>query len=239
MFAALDQSGLYGRTSDQEPSLMGLAGATKWFREIFGEKTFADLKLPCGVTAVDLKSGSEIVLSEGSLVDSILATIAVPGILPHVHIGDWELVDGGVLNPVPVSVARALSPKDPVVAVILTEPLGVSAKTWSLPVQRFVPRLVADRLSRLRYAQAFDILVRSLDLVDRAVAEYRLRVDQPEIIVRPAVQTIDVFDKVDVHAVAQKGEEALEKVLPELKELFTWQSRLRRAIGLDSGVQSL
>ena len=232
MFAGLDQAGLYGHLPEQGPSLLGLAGATKWLRDVFGEKTFADLKIPCAVTAVDLTCGCEVVLSEGMLVDAILATIAVPGVLPHVHIGEWELVDGGVLNPVPVSVARSLAPKLPVVAVVLTEPLGVPARTWTLPVPNLLPRALADRLARVSYAQAFDIFLRSLDIVDRAIAEYRLEVDKPEIVIRPAVHHIDLFSKVDVRAVATLGEEATEPILPELEKLFSWQNRLLRSIGV-------
>ena len=231
MFASLDQTSLYGHSSDQAPSLLGLAGASKWLNEVFGEKTFADLKIPCAVTAVDLRSGSEVILSEGRVVDAVLATVAVPGVLPHFHIGDWELVDGGVLNPVPVSVARSLAPGLPVVAVILTEKLGAPAKTWALPMPNLIPRTLVDRLARVSYARAFDTFLRSLDIVDRALAEYRLEVDKPEVLIRPAVHEINLFDKVDVRVVAQIGEDATEIILPELKKLFAWQSRLRRAIG--------
>lgn len=232
MFAGLDQAQLYGHTPEQGPSLLGLAGAAKWLRQVFGEKTFADLKLPCAVTAVDLKCGCEIILSEGRLVDAVLATVAVPGVLPHVHMHEWELVDGGVLNPVPVSVARSLAPKLPVVAVALTEPLGVPARTWTIPLPNLLPRALMDRLSRFSYAQAFDVFLRSLDIVDRAITEYRLEVDKPEIVIRPVVGHLDLFSEVDVHVVAQLGEDAAEKVLPDLKKYFAWQNRLRRAIGV-------
>jgi len=232
MFAGLDQVSLYGRAPNQEPSLLGLAGAEKWLREVFGDKTFADLKLPCAVTAVDLKSGTEVILSHGAVVDAILATVAVPGVLPHVHMHEWELVDGGVLNPVPVSVARSLAPKLPVVAVVLTEPLGIPARTWTLPLPHLLPRALVNRLARVSYAQAFDIFMRSLDIVDRALAEYRLEVDKPEIVIRPVVNHLDVFSKVDVRAVAQLGEQATEVVLPELKKYFAWKNRFRRAIRL-------
>jgi NTE family protein len=158
--------------------------------------------------------------------------VAVPGVLPHVHTNEWELVDGGVLNPVPVSVARLLAPKLPVVAVVLTEPLGVPARTWNFPVPNILPRVLVDRLARVSYAQAFDIFLRSLDIVDRAVAEYRLEVDKPAVIIRPAVHHLDIFSKVDVRAVAQLGEEATEEVLPDLKKYFAWQNRFRRAIGV-------
>ena len=232
MFAGLDQVSLYGRAPNQEPSLLGLAGAEKWLREVFGDKTFADLKLPCAVTAVDLKSGTEVILSHGAVVDAILATVAVPGVLPHVHMHEWELVDGGVLNPVPVSVARSLAPKLPVVAVVLTESLGIPARTWTLPLPHLLPRALVNRLARVSYAQAFDIFMRSLDIVDRALAEYRLEVDKPEIVIRPVVNHLDVFSKVDVRAVAQLGEQATEVVLPELKKYFAWKNRFRRAIRL-------
>lgn len=232
MFAGLDQAGLYGHAPEQGPSLLGLAGAAKWLKQVFGEKTFADLQLPCAVTAVDLTCGCEIILSQGRLVDAILATVAVPGVLPHVHMHEWELVDGGVLNPVPVSVARSLAPKLPVVAVVLTEPLGVPAKTWTIPLPNLLPRALMDRLSRFSYAQAFDVFLRSLDIVDRAITEYRLEVDKPEVVIRPAVHHIDLFTKVDVHQVAQLGEDAAAKVLPDLKKYFAWQNRLRRAIGV-------
>jgi NTE family protein len=231
IFDALDQTQLYGQAADERPSLLGLAGVTKWLREMIGDKTFDDLKIPCVVTAADLKCGYEVILSAGSLVDAILATVAVPGIFPPRMIGEWELVDGGTLDPVPVAPARALRPGLPVIAVVLTTPMGVPAQTWNLPVPDYFPRRLVERISRLRYAQAFDIFSRSLDMVTRAVTEYRLEVDKPEIILRPLVNDIDLLERVDVRAVVQKGEEIVETHLPEIMKLFTWQSRLRRTIG--------
>jgi len=228
LFADLDQTGLYGRGAKDGPSLLGLAGAEKWLDEVFGDRTFADLKLPCAVTAVDLQCGCEVTLSEGRLVDALMATVAIPGIFPSHHINDWELVDGGVLNPVPVSVARMLAPGLPVVAVILTEPLGTPAKTWTMPMPSYLPHQIVDRLARLSYAQAFDIFLRSLDIVDRAVAEYRLAADKPEIIIRPNVHHIDLLGKVDVRNVARYGDDATEVILPELKRVVSWPAKTAR-----------
>jgi len=232
MFASLDQTQLYGHSPEEGPSLLGLAGATKWFKDVIGERTFDDLKIPCALTAADLKSGREIVLSEGPLVDAILATIAIPGIFPARRLGDLELVDGGTLNPVPVAPARALMPKLPVVAVVLTRTMGTPAQTWEIPLPDYIPRNLLERLSKMRYTQALDIFLRSLDMVNRAVTEYRLEVDKPDIVIRPQVTDIDILERVDVHEVARKGEEAVEAILPELKKLFAWQYRLRRAIGV-------
>jgi NTE family protein len=231
IFLKIDQTKLYGRRPHEGPSLLGLGGVSQWLDEVLGGRTFDDLKLPCAMTAVDLNCGCEVILSKGLVRDAVLATIALPGIFPAFRLNDWELVDGGVLNPVPVSVARALAPGLPVVAVVLTEPIGQPARTWGVPMPSLVPRALVDRISRLHLAQAMDIFMRSLDVGNRALAEYRLAVDAPEVLVRPAVAHIDLLDRVDPREVALLGEQALEAVLPDLKRAVAWPARLGRWIG--------
>lgn len=231
IFLKIDQTKLYGRRPHEGPSLLGLAGVSQWLDEVLGERTFDDLKLPLAVTAVDLNCGCEVILSKGLVKDAILSTIALPGIFPSFRLHDWELVDGGVLNPVPVSVARALAPNLPVVAVVLTAPIGQPAHPWGVPVPSIVPRVIVDRISRLNVAQAMDIFMRSIDIGNRAMAEYRLAVDAPEVIVRPAVSHIELLDRVDPREVALLGEQALEAVLPDLKRAVAWPARLGRWIG--------
>ena len=232
MFSLLDQALLYGHAPGEAPSLLGLAGVTNLLEGSLSGRTFADLKLPCILTAVDLKSGNEVLFSNGPLVDAILASIAMPGVFPARYIGDQELVDGGVLDPVPVAPARSLAPKLPVVAVVLTAPMGGPAQPWSIPIPSYLPRMVTMRLRRMRYALALDTFMRSLDIIGRAMTHYRLEVDQPDVIIRPRVTEIDTLDRVDVHAVVQKGEEAVEEVLPALRNMFTWRRRFRRVRGI-------
>jgi NTE family protein len=232
LFASVDQKHLYGHGEGEGPSLLGLAGARKLLTEEIGDRTFADLKTPCILTAADLRCGCEALLSEGSLVDALLATVAIPGIFPPKRIGELELVDGGTLDPVPVAPARSLAPHLPVVAVVLTLPIGVPAQTWNIPMPDYVPHALIERISRLNYSKALDVFLRSIDMIDRAVTEYRLEVDKPDIIIRPPVTHIDILERVDVREVAKLGEQAVEAVLPELKSLFAWHNRLRRAIGV-------
>jgi len=231
-FSGFDQNQIFGHSPEQEPSLMGIAGGEKWLNDTIGGKTFADMRIPCVLTAVDLQGGREVLLSEGSVVDAILASCAIPGVLPARRSGDWELVDGGTLNPVPVAPARSLAPKLPVVAVVLNEPLGVAASSWTFQKPAYLPDLVVRRITQTRTAQAFDVFLRSMDIVSRAVAYYRLEVDNPEIVIRPNVSDIDTLENVDIREVARRGEEAVEAILPELKNLFAWHNRLRRAIGV-------
>lgn len=231
--ASLDQTQFYGHAPNDGPSLMGLAGVTKLLEERIGDATFADLELPCVLTAVDLKSGREVLLSKGRLVDAMLATIAIPGVFPARYIDGLELVDGGALDPVPVAPARKLAPRLPVVAVVLTLPMSVPPQSWRLPLHRYwAGRIVSSLLSRMRYDSVWDIFSRSLDITARAMTQYRLEIDRPEIIIRPQVYDIDTLDVVDVHEVARRGEEAVEAALPQLRSLFTWRNRWRRSIGV-------
>jgi NTE family protein len=229
-FEAVDQIHLYGRAPGDGPSLLGFAGVRKLLDQLLDGKTFDDLRIPCAVTAVDIKSGVEVSLSEGLLQDAVLATIALPGIFPPSHLNGWELVDGGVLNPVPVSVARMLSPSLPVVAVALTDPMDQPLRGYTIPVPGIFPRSIAERIARITLAQSLDIFLRSVDVSSRAVAHFRLQLDKPDVIIRPSVHHLSLLDKVVVADVAQLGEDAVETVLPQLKRAVSWHVRMGKKI---------
>jgi NTE family protein len=230
IFTEVDQSRLYGRDANDGPSLLGLSGVRKWLNQILGDKTFDDLRIPCAVTAVDAKTGGEVILSEGKLKDAILSTIALPGIFPAYRLDKWELMDGGVLNPVPVTVARLLSPNLPIVAVALNDPMDKPVRTYTFPMPSMLPRVFTNRITRTNLAQSFDIFMRAVDISSRAVSHFRLKLDKPDVIIRPAVHHIDLLAKVVVADVALLGEQAVEEVLPQLKRAVSWSARLGKKI---------
>jgi NTE family protein len=227
VFAKVDQSKLFARSPEEGPGMLGLSGAAKLLEDFFGEKTFADLRMPCAVVAVDLKGGCEVVLNQGRVVDAILATIAVPGVFPPKHYGGVELVDGAVLNPVPVTIARSMAPTLPNVAVVL-EILNEETRGFNnFPLPVPVPAGLVKRLTRTRVAQAFNIFLQSVDVGSRKLAELRLLADHPDVIIRPDLSGIGVLDKVDVHEVISKGEKATEIVMPDLRRAVAWPNRMR------------
>lgn len=230
-FSQVDQAKLYGHVPGEQPCLLGLAGVYKWLDEMFGEMTFADLKIPCAMVAVDLETTREVTLQQGRVRDAILATIALPGIFPSYPLNSWNLVDGGVLNPVPVSVARALAPELPVVAVVLTQPIGAPTTPLTIPLPPVLPKALLERIPQFRLAQAAEIFLRSVEIGGRAVTEYRLAVDRPDVIIRPKVGHIQLLQRVDVRAVARLGEEAAQEALPEIRRAVSWPARIRRWIG--------
>lgn len=230
IFESVDQKALYGRSQHDGPSLLGLTGVRHLLDRVIGEKTFDDTRIPCAVTAVDINTGGEVILNEGSLRDAVLATVALPGIFPVQRLNGWTLVDGGVLNPVPVSVARTLSPNLPVVAVVLNDPIDTPLRGYNIPIPSIVPRTIAESLSRISLAQSLDVFLRSVDVSSRYVAYLRLQMDKPEVLVRPEVHHIQLLDRVVVEDVAQLGEDALVKVLPDLKRETAWMTRVSRRV---------
>ncbi len=227
-FADIDQSKLFGRSSGEGPSVLGFGGATKFLEEMLGDRTFESLKIPCAVVAVDIMTAQEVILREGCVVDAILASSAVPAIFPPQQIGEHQLVDGAALDPVPVSVVRSLAPNLPTIAVVLTPLLGQGRKVLSLQFPTRIPAPIVDRLFRSRLAQALNIYLLATDAGARMLTELRLKVDAPDVIVRPDVEGIGLLDKVDVHNIVMKGEEAMEAALPDLKRATGWQIRLRK-----------
>ncbi len=223
--AAVDQGKLYSFHLGGEPSLLGIDGVEQALHDLLGERTFAELRIPCALTAVDLYSGQEIVLTRGRVMDALLATVAIPGIYPAKMLDEQFLVDGGVLDPVPVSVARQISPKPrlPVVAVVLSP----TTRERGAPDSHQY-NLILNRIARTRIAKAFEIYFRSIEIGMGAISDLRLQIDAPEVIIRPDVTHIGYLDHVDVHDVVKLGEQAMEAAIPEMQRITGWRGRVRR-----------
>lgn len=228
LFSAVDQSRLYDRDRDEAPAFLGLGRVRRWLRQTLSERTFESTRIPCAVTAVDMGTSTEVVIKRGRLRDAILCTIAVPGVFPSYLEGELELVDGGLLNPVPVSVARSLAPSFPVIAISLSSPLGEPAQPLPIPFLEGIPHPIVEGLSRLRITRAMQVFVRSIEIGSRQIAELRFQIEKPDVIIRPDVRDVGALEKVDVREVAKRGEEAARACLPELRRAASWTMRVRR-----------
>jgi len=227
LFAGLDQSKFFS-LSNEGPSLLGLSRARKILDGILGTKCFSDLQVPCAVVSVDIKTGEEIIHKEGRLVDALIATIAVPGVFPPMMMDEHELVDGGVLNPVPVSVARSLAPRLPVVGVVLSQSMKRASEIHQIALPIKIPVPIVERITHMRVTQALAVFMQAVDIGQRKMTELRLIVDQPDFIIRPEVDDIGLLDRVDARDVILRGSGAVEKVYSELKRAVTWPHRKRR-----------
>ena len=96
--------------------------------KIFGENTFSDLKIPLAVSVIDLKQGKNILIQEGKLYDCMKASMAFPGILPPVSVGEMELVSSTIYCDLPLD---NITPNDaPVLTIDLSMPfIGSNPRT--------------------------------------------------------------------------------------------------------------
>lgn len=228
-FRSMDQNRSFGRHADDHPSLLGLSGVTARLSELLGDRTFDELKIAFAATAVSLHSGKELILNQGRVIDAVLATIAIPGVFPSQEIGGRVLVDGGVLDPVPVQVARWMRPDLPVVAVVLHRHDEVFCLEESpLPIPIPGPSSISDRLAKLRPVQAFKIFTRSIEVASQHLSELGLQLYQPEIIIAPQVGHVGVLQNVDTTELIQIGKDAAEETFGRLMEKSDWKSRIQR-----------
>jgi len=229
LFRNVDQSRLYGRQPGDGPALLGVAGVNRVLQELLGNCVFADLRIPFAASAVDMLTEKEIVIRNGRVIDAVLASMALPGIFPPFQWGDHLLVDGGLLDPVPVAPARSLAPGLPVVAVVLSDPHPQPAEILEPPsFLDHVPLL--RQIARLRAAQAFNIFLHSINISNRYLTEMRLRLDKPDVVIRPEVDEIGLLDRVEIEEIAQRGEKAVMENLAALRQTFGWRPKLVRRI---------
>ncbi|MBW2068901.1 MAG: patatin-like phospholipase family protein [Deltaproteobacteria bacterium] len=91
---------------------------SEFIRIHVGAKNIEDLPLPFCAVSTDLATGNEVVIKDGDIIEAVRASISVPGIFTPVRKGDMILIDGSLVNPVPVSVVREMG-ADLVIAVDL------------------------------------------------------------------------------------------------------------------------
>jgi NTE family protein len=218
------QRGLF-QARPREASLLGVERIRGVLEELLGDTTFQDVVRLLAVTATNLETGHEILLTEGRVLDAVMATIALPGIFPPQLLGSDRLVDGGVIDPVPVQAARTLYP-GPVVAVALSPaPEEWASSAPSNPLSHLPAFSVVDRL---RAGQALRIFMRALEISARSFTELRLRADRPDVIVRPRVSSVALFDMPSVELMRAAGEAAMLEKLGDLRACFGLKGTLRR-----------
>ena len=227
---SLEYSELFSRSTNDPPSLLGLGGLHKKVEKLLGDASFKNTKIKFSVTAVDIHTGEEVIIHSGKLVDAVKATSAIPGIFPAKVIADRTLIDGGVLDPVPVNLARWLFPGIPVVAVSLTPQMEEWPKIPRIDIPPYVPipQFIMDQLNQLRLGKAMHVFIDSLDIMTNKITDLRLKIEKPDVVIRPKVHKYTMFDKVDVDEVIQLGEIAVKNSTDQLKNMTSVSNRVNR-----------
>jgi NTE family protein len=185
-----------------------------------GDRTFADLPIPCAVVATDLVSGTVVTINEGPLVPALLATTALPSIFPPVQYEGMLLADGGIINNLPVDVARALG-ADKVIAVELSD---------AVPGFALQPIEIENPIARLTLApQQLAIAQRALGLLVARATELHLQQFPPDLLLQPAVADIPTLDLANPERGEMAGLQAARDAAGELADLRLWRKGAAQA----------
>jgi len=206
------------RIAVPDPTRTGLIGQRRrevLLTRLLGTRTFDDLRIPCAVTAVDLVSGTVVVIDDGPLVQALLATTALPGIFPPVLRDGMILADGGILNNLPVNLVRERGAQR-VIAVELND---------AVPGFNLMPALADNPLARLTLApQQFAVASRALSLLVNHTVAMQLRENPPDLLISPAVADIPTLDMANAEKGLPAGITAAQAVADELLALRTWRT---------------
>ncbi len=178
-----------------------------YFEARLGGRTFADLRCPLALIAVDLNTRREVVMREGSLALALRATTAVPGLITPLEVEGRRLVDGGLLNNLPVDAARDLG-ATLIVAVDVTPAAGQVAG-------RFAGARLPEGLLR-----TLIILDEAISLMIAALQEHKLSACPPDVLIRPRVpEGVNLLMGYQrAGEVVEAGERAAQEALPQILE---------------------
>jgi NTE family protein len=211
-----------------------------FFRENFKDREVAAMSPRFAAVATDLGNGREVWLRDGYVLDAVRASIALPGLFTPVRQGERWLVDGGLVNPVPVSLCRAMG-ADIVIAVDLNaDLLGRHLKRSSPPRQRKKKTAVeaseglADSLKQrmqesleawlqpLREERdtspsLFDTLASSINIMQVHITRSRLAGEPPDVLITPRLAHLGLLEFHRAAEALAEGRRAVEATKPLLQ----------------------
>jgi NTE family protein len=179
-----------------------------YFEERLGNRTFEQLERPLALMAVDLNTRKEVILQEGSVSVALRATMALPGLFMPLEIDGMRLVDGGLLNNLPVDVAKKTGAKIVIAVDVSPDPEDIP-RSWETE-SRWLPGGLA---------RTFVILDEATRLMMKVIQEAKLEKYPPDVIIRPnlpsGVNVLAGYGRIT--DVVEAGENAVEDLLSDIQ----------------------
>lgn len=205
----------------------------EFFRATFADADIADLPRAYGAVATDLETGNEVWLREGRVMEAVRASIALPGLFTPVQRDGRILVDGGLVNPVPVSLCRAMG-ADIVIAVDLNADLlgrhlrrsrpGAATKaepdSW---LQRIRDSLTARNIIPADSPEAgpsmLEVIASSINIMQVRITRSRLAGEPADLMITPRLAHIGLMEFHRGEEAMAAGRRAAEQAIHRLREL--------------------
>ena len=191
------------------------------------EASIDELGKPFVCVATDLNTGHEVWLRDGSLIDAVRASYAIPGLFPPVaRDGRW-LVDGALVNPVPISVCRALGAQLTIAVNLNADVFGpapVGEDVLDLEQRAAVAEggyarsFIRGYFRRNGAPSTFSVLARSLHIVQDRISRSRLAGDPPDVMIAPRLGHVGYLEFHRADECIAAGEDAARRALPDIRE---------------------
>jgi NTE family protein len=204
-----------------------------------GDVTIDQLPMRFAAIATEIGTGHEIWVTRGKLADALRASYALPGIFPAVQIGERWLMDGALVNPVPISAARALGARV-VIAVNVNGDMfgrgttihdhGASRKP-EVPIEEEVASrgllglFGAEKAAARRFFGSAGrpglttVMVEAFNVMQDRITRARLAGDPPDIMITPRIGRIGLFDFHRADEAITLGAEAAERALEDVDDV--------------------
>ena len=202
-----------------------------FFRAHFADPGIPDLPKKFACVATELTTGREVWMQDGSVIEAVRASIAMPGLLTPVVDGDRLLFDGGLVNPVPVSLCRALGAQIVIAVDLNWDLIGRRAKVPELPASAPGPapsgfldmvfgRFRERTLSASALPSVLDVLTTSLNIMQVRITQSRLAGEPADVLVRPRLSGIAAMDFHRAAVAIAEGERAGKQAALMFKDLL-------------------
>jgi NTE family protein len=196
------------------------------------EVTIEDLGKQYAAVATDLETGREIWLNQGLLLEAVWASISLPGLFPAIRNNNRWLVDGGLVNPVPVSVCRAMG-ADIVIAVNLNGDIvgkyfdeekrkknsqvskGNSYEFSNL-IREYTDSLFSSFRDKEETPSLFDAIAGSMNIAQDRITRSRLAGDPPDIILSPRLSHIGLLEFYRGNEAIKEGKHCVQRMEAEI-----------------------
>jgi len=216
-----------------------------FFAEHVGDLSIESLPRRFAAVATDLTTGSEIWFKSGSLVNAVRASISLPGVFTPFQMDDKWLVDGGIVNPVPVSLCRAMG-ADVVIAVNLNSGLvgrhflvqqakpvipqkeafeGESFGDFANRIKQSFRNSVDTILSQIWHGDnkkpgLFDVMAGTINIMQDRITRNRMAGDPPDIVLTPRLQQLGLLEFHRASDAVREGRDCVMRSRQEVEALF-------------------
>jgi NTE family protein len=189
----------------------------------FVERQFSELAIPFAAVATELATGKELWLRDGEVSDAVRASCTVPGLFRPVWLDGRFVVDGSVVNPIPVSLCRAMG-AEVVIAVDLGShmerrfPLEPRDQSKVGPQRRWLFNVLGpSKRPELAPPSIMDALLGAIDVMQDRIARARLASEPPEVLLTPRLGMLGPFDYHRAALAITEGRAAVAQSLPAIE----------------------